>query len=159
MTRPAKAKANTPRRSQLSTHDSPFYQLWVVTNLTAKPFTATFGKRFHLNLSDWRILLTVADAPGISAQALADYCGLDKMSVSRVVRNLEAQGRLVREGNEADRRMRHLYLTDDGWSVYNEVAASAVLREAQLYAALTPAELGRFKALLLKLSTQARAAS
>ncbi|MDB5872089.1 MAG: hypothetical protein JWQ07_1531 [Ramlibacter sp.] len=156
MTRPAKA---TPHKALLSTHDSPFYQLWVVTNLTAKPFAANFGRRFHLNLSDWRILLTVADTPGITAQALADYCGLDKMSVSRAVRNLESQGRMAREGNEADRRLRHLYLTDDGWVVYREIVTAAVQREKQLYDALTPAELQRFKALLLKLSTQARNAA
>ncbi|MBC7605222.1 MAG: winged helix-turn-helix transcriptional regulator [Ramlibacter sp.] len=153
-------KARTPpHQSLLSTQDSPFYQLWVVTNLTAKPFAATFGKRFHLNLSDWRILLTVADTPGITAQALADYCGLDKMSVSRAVRNLEAQGRIAREGNTVDRRQRHLYLTDDGWAVYSEIATSAVERERDLYEALTPAELRKFKALLFKLSTRARDAS
>lgn len=153
MPRPSKARARKPL---LSTRDSLFYQLWVVTNLTARPFGVSFGKRLHINLTDWRILLTVADAPGTSAQALAEYCGLDKMSVSRAVCNLEAQGRLVREGSESDRRMRHLYLTEAGWSIYNAIVVSAMAREAELFKALTAAELRRFQALLLKVSTQAR---
>ena len=153
MPRPAKARARKPL---LSTRDSLIYQLWVATNLTARPFSVSFGKRLRINLTDWRILLTVADAPGTSAQALAEYCGLDKMTVSRAVCNLEAQGRVVRQGNETDRRMRHLYLTDAGWSVYDAIVASAMAREAELSKALTSAEVSRFKALLLKVSTQAR---
>ena len=153
---PRRRTAGPVHEALLHTQESPFYQVWVLTNLTAKPFAATFGRRFHLNLNDWRIMLTVADHPGGTAQELADYSGLDKMSVSRAVRNLEAQGRLAREGNEADRRMRHLYLTDEGWQVYLEIASHAVRREADLYAALSPSELRQFHTLLMKLSGRAR---
>lgn len=147
-----------PRRQVLlATAESPYYQLWVLSNLTAKPFARRFGARFHLNLTEWRILLTVADRPGITAQALADYSGLDKMSVSRAVRGLESQGRLERRDDEADRRQRHLFLTDAGWEVYAEIGAAAVVREQQIYSELTPAELEQLRGLLAKLSRQARA--
>jgi DNA-binding MarR family transcriptional regulator len=155
-TSPAASAKTGTQQALISTHDSAFYQAWVVINFTAKPFAATFAKRFHMNLTDWRVLLTLADAPGNTAQGLADYCGLDKMSVSRSVRNLEAQGRLVRLGSEADRRMRHLYLTDAGWVVYEVIARGAVRREAELYEALTTSELRSLRALLLKLSAHAR---
>ena len=156
MTARRKAAPEALHEALLHTQDSPYYQVWVLTNLTAKPFASSFGRRFHLNLNDWRIMLTVADHPGVTAQELADGSGLDKMSVSRAVRNLEAQGRLAREGNEADRRMRHLYLTDEGWQVYLEIASHAVRREADLYAALTASELRQFHTLLMKLSGRAR---
>jgi DNA-binding MarR family transcriptional regulator len=149
--------AKAERKALLATAQSPYYQLWVLSNLTAKPFAKRFGERFHLNLTAWRILLTVADRPGTTAQELADYSGLDKMSVSRAVRSLEGQGRLVREGNAADRRLRHLYLTDAGWAVYDEIGAAAVQREAQIYSELSPAELDTLRGLLAKLSRQARA--
>ncbi|MBT9486079.1 MAG: MarR family transcriptional regulator [Rubrivivax sp.] len=143
------------RQALLSTADSPYYQLWVLSNLTAKPFPR-FGAQFHLNLTEWRIMLTVADRPGISAQELADHSGLDKMSVSRAVRGLEAQGRLAREGSETDRRMRHLSLTDAGWLVYTQIARAARAREAQVYSELSPAELDSLREMLKKLSRQAR---
>ena len=57
------------------------------------------------------------------------------MIVSRAVRGLEDQGRLVREGSDTDRRMRHLYLTDDGWAVYDKVARRAGARGRDLFAA------------------------
>ena len=149
-------RAARRHRAKLATGESPYYQVWVLTNLTAKPFAALFGARFHLNLTEWRIMLTLADRPGASAQELSDYTGLDKMSVSRVVRSLEAQGRLEREGSEADRRKRHLYLTEDGWAVYEEIAEAALKREAQIYASLSAAELKTLHRLLLKLSQRAR---
>ena len=149
--------APSGRQALLDTQASTFYQLWVLTNLTARPFGSLFGRRFHLNLNDWRIMVTVADHPGITAQALADYSGLDKMSVSRAVRILETQGRLARDGNEADRRLRHLSLTDEGWAVYAEIARSAARREAELYRALASSELREFHQLLMKLTAHARA--
>ena len=149
-------KRRPAHEALLHTDQSPFYQVWVLTNLTAKPFASSFGRRFHLNLNDWRIMLTVADRPGVTAQELAEYTGLDKMSVSRAVRNLEAQGRLARQGNEADRRLRHLTLTDEGWSVYAEIARNAVQREQDLYASLSARDLQSFQRLLMKLSDRAR---
>ena len=158
MTRAARPARPAPaHRARLSTAQSPYYQIWVLTNLTGKPFAGLFGARFHLNLTEWRVLLTVADRPGISAQELSDYTGLDKMSVSRVVRRLEEQGRLAREGSESDRRKRHLYLTEPGWSVYEQIAVAAVAREAEIYAGLTAAELKTLHRLLGKLSDRARA--
>ena len=151
-----KPASRVRRKAWVSTEHSPYYQIWVVTNLTARPFAALFGNRFHLNLTEWRVLLTVADRPGISAQELSDYTGLDKMSVSRTVRHLEAQGRLVREGNATDRRRRHLDLTDDGWAVYEEIARAAVRREQQIYAGLSASELATLRVLLSKLSARAR---
>lgn len=145
------------RRPRLSTSQSPFYQQWVLTNLMAKPFQGSFGRRFHLNLTDWRIMLTLADRPGATAQQLSDTTGLDKMTVSRVVRGLESQGRLVREANPADRRRWHLHLTDEGWAVYQEIARSAAARESQVYQVLEPSEHQTLLRLLLKLLDQARA--
>jgi DNA-binding MarR family transcriptional regulator len=146
------------RKVILRTADSPYYQLWVLSNLTAKPFPK-FAAEFDLNLTAWRVLLTIADRPGITAQELSDYSGLDKMIVSRAVRGLEDQGRLVREGSDADRRMRHLSLTDHGWKVYAKVAPAAVAREAQIYEQLSPRELATLRRLLKKLSRQARASA
>lgn len=142
--------------SLLPTERSAFYQTWVLTNLTSKPFTALYSGRFRLSLIEWRGMLTIADRPGITAQALADYTGLDKMSVSRLVRSLEAQGRLLREASEADRRMFHLSLTPEGWAVYSEIAQTARTHEKHIFAELTGQELKSLRHLLTKLSSSAR---
>lgn len=149
-------RAQAAKRALISTENSPYYRIWVLTNVTGKPFGLRFGERFDLNLTEWRVLLTVADKPGITAQTLSDFTGLDKMSVSRVVRKLESQGRLARENSEADRRSFHLSLTDEGWAVYGEIAQAAIKREAHVYATLSDKELDTLHKLLGKLLLQAR---
>jgi DNA-binding MarR family transcriptional regulator len=149
-------RARAVKRALISTESSPYYRIWVLTNVTGKPFGQQFGERFDLNLTEWRVLLTVADQPGITAQALSDLTGLDKMSVSRMVRKLESQGRLVRDNSEADRRSFHLSLTDEGWAVYGEIAQAAIQREAHVYAGLSSKELDTLHKLLGKLLMQAR---
>lgn len=149
-------RARPVKRALISTENSPYYRIWVLTNVTGKPFGQRFGERFDLNLTEWRVLLTVADRPGITAQTLSDFTGLDKMSVSRVVRKLESQGRLARDNSEADRRSFHLSLTDEGWAVYGEIAQAAIKREAHVYAGLNGKELETLHKLLGKLLLQAR---
>lgn len=149
-------RARPARRALISTENSPYYRIWVLTNVTGKPFGQRFGERFDLNLTEWRVLLTVADKPGITAQTLSDFTGLDKMSVSRVVRKLESQGRLARDNSEADRRSFHLSLTDEGWAIYGEIAQAAIKREAHIYAGLSENELKTLHKLLGKLLLQAR---
>ena len=79
-----------------------------------------------------------------------------RASNPRAVRSLEDQGRLVREGSDTDRRMLHLYLTDAGWAVYDEIAIAALAREAEIYSPLSTNELATFRRLLQKLSDKAR---
>src|SRR5689334_19431489 len=89
-------------RARIHTARSLFFQLLVLANLTARPFHERFGRRLRMSLSEWRVLLVVADHPAITAQDLADYIGLDKMSISRAVRGLAARGRLAREASARD---------------------------------------------------------
>jgi DNA-binding MarR family transcriptional regulator len=138
-------------RARIRTQHSPFFQLLVLANLTARPFHERFGRRLHMSLSEWRVLLVVADRPGITAQDLADYIGLDKMSVSRAVRGLAARKRLAREASARDRRRLHLYLTQEGWRAYDEIAASGVARERAVFGALGAKEQREFFARLERL--------
>ena len=151
-TAPAPGGHSVPIR----TARSPFFQLLVLANLTARPFYERFGRRMHLSLSEWRVLLVVADRPGISAQDLADYIGLDKMSVSRAVRGLESRKRLVRRASNSDRRSRLLYLTAEGWRIYREIAASGLARERAVFGALPARERRAFFAKLTQLVARTR---
>jgi DNA-binding MarR family transcriptional regulator len=125
--------------------------LLVLANLTARPFNERFGRRLRLTLSEWRVLLVVADRPGITAQDLADYLGLDKMSVSRAVRGLLARGRVARRASAEDRRRLHLSLTTAGWRVYREIADSGLARERAVFGTLAQAERKAFFAALARL--------
>lgn len=143
-------------RSLIDTAQSPFFQLLVLANLTARPFQERFGRRLHMSLSEWRVMLVVADRPGITAQALADYTGLDKMSISRAVRGLAARQRLVREATPRDRRSLQLRLTPAGYAVYREIARSGLEREGAVFAALSASQRRAFFTQLAHLVERAR---
>ena len=145
-----------PHRARIRTARSPFFQLLLLANLTARPFPERYGQRLHLTLSEWRVLLVVADRPGITAQDLADYIGLDKMSVSRAVRGLVARGRMARKASARDRRRLHLFLTEEGWRVYDEIASSGVARERAVFAALGAREQRKFYDQLVRLVASTR---
>ncbi len=144
-------------RARIHTARSLFFQLLVLANLTARPFHERFGRRLHMSLSEWRVLLVVADRPGITAQDLADYIGLDKMSISRAVRGLAARGRLAREASARDRRRLHLSLTEAGWRVYGEIASSGLGRERAVFGALGARERAAFFDQLTRLVASTRA--
>lgn len=152
------ANPSTParHRARIRTQRSPFFQLLVLANLTARPFHERFGRRLRMSLSEWRVLLVVADRPGITAQDLADYIGLDKMSVSRAARGLVARGRLARQASARDRRRLHLSLTEAGWRVYDEIASSGMARERAVFGALPARERGKFFEQLTRLVESTR---
>lgn len=143
-------------RSRIDTTTSPFFQVLVLTNLTGKPFHERFGRRLHISLTEWRVMMAVADRPGITAQQLSEYTGLDKMSVSRAVNALAGRGRLARETSPADGRRLHLSLTAAGRAIYRRIARSAGEREREVYSALSAAERKSFVKLLRKLVARAR---
>lgn len=156
MTKKHLGAPSTRHRARIRTAQSPFFQLLLLANLTARPFHERFGRRLHLSLSEWRVLLMVADQPGATAQDLADYIGLDKMSVSRAVRGLVARGRLSRAASSSDRRRLHLRLTEAGWRVYEEIAVSGIARERAVFGALAVRDYATFFAQLTRLVDSTR---
>jgi MarR family transcriptional regulator for hemolysin len=74
----------------------------------------------------WLPLLYLNRVGPVRQVDLADYLGLDRSSVVRLVDTLTAQGLVRREDDPQDRRVRWIVLTD---------AAAEVVRAAQLAAA------------------------
>ena len=127
-------------RVALPMDDSIFFKLVRVVNLTARPFVESVGRRHRLSLNEWRVMLVLASHPGVAAQEVALHTGLDKMTVSRALAGLARHGRLVRKLDATDKRRTCLWLSAAGQRVYEKVGTSGKAREAQLFAAVGPAE-------------------
>jgi DNA-binding MarR family transcriptional regulator len=135
---------------------SPFFKLLLLVNLTARPFARRYEKQHRLALPEWRVMLVLAESPGLSAVEIAEGLGLDKMTVSRAVRGLERQGRLERRVDPRDGRRWTLHLSTAGRALFRKIAPSAIVREAALFGALTAAERKKFEAILDRLVASAR---
>lgn len=135
---------------------SIFFKLLLLVNLTAKPFARRYEKRHRLALSEWRVMLVVAESPGLSAAEIAELLGLDKMAVSRAVRGLERHGRLERRVDPQDGRRSALHLSHAGRTLFGKIVPSAKAREARLFGVLDNADRARLNAILDKLVARAR---
>jgi DNA-binding MarR family transcriptional regulator len=141
---------------QLPVDSSLFFKLVRVVNLTARPFHAGVGKHHHLSLNEWRVMVVLASHPGVSATEVADVTGLDKMSVSRALAGLGRHERLQRQDDPADQRRSRLSLSPQGKRLFARIGAQAKVREAELFAGVSAAELERMNTTLDKLIAAVR---
>jgi DNA-binding MarR family transcriptional regulator len=153
---PAMAPPPPDPRAAAPLEPSPFFKLLLLVNLTAKPFGRLYERRFQLSLSEWRVMLTLASRPDLSATEIADALGLDKMAVSRALRGLEKRGRVERGRHPADGRRDSLALTEAGWELYRAIAPAARERENGLLSELDGPDRARLDAMLNKLLAGAR---
>jgi DNA-binding MarR family transcriptional regulator len=140
-----------PRRATLPVDDSIFFKLVRVVNLTARPFSESIGRSYHLSLNEWRILLVLANHPRVVASEVAALTGLDKMTVSRAIAALERRGRVVRKVDATDRRRMLLRLSAAGERLYERIGLPAKARERSLFRGIAAADQERLEHLLDRL--------
>jgi len=79
------------------------------------------------------VLAIVWRQPGISQNDLATLVALKKSAVTKVVKDLEARGLLVRQRVSQDRRMNALELTENGRAVIEGARALSDALNARLF--------------------------
>jgi DNA-binding MarR family transcriptional regulator len=130
-------------RDRLPIDDSLFFRLVRVVNLTARPFSESIGRAHRLTLNEWRVLLVLANHPGVAASEVASLTGLDKMSVSRALAGLVRRARVLRRIDPADKRRQLLRLSSDGERLYERVGTPAKARESRLFRGIGAEEQAR----------------
>jgi len=129
----------------MSADDSLFFKLVRVVNLTARPFVETLGRAHQLSLNEWRVMVVLANHPGVAASDLAQATGLDKMSISRAIAALSRNGRLVKQADTADGRRTLLWLNDAGRRLFETIGLLAKRREQQLFGRVDRTRLDEFE--------------
>ena len=116
------------------------YRLAVVAEAVSRAIADVYRERFGLTRDEWRVLAALAEAGEMKSRDAALQATLDKMQVSRAVAGLERAGLLARSEDPADRRNRILRLSPAGREMLDELLPMVEAREAELLAALAPAE-------------------
>jgi DNA-binding MarR family transcriptional regulator len=89
------------------------YRISRLAERVSRSLSQVYSERFGISVPQWRILATLAEAPGLTAQRVAACTNMDKVKVSRAVAELESRGHLRRERSARDGRASDLHLTDD----------------------------------------------
>lgn len=130
-----------PAGKALPADSSLFFKLVRVVNLTARPFVETLGRAHQLSLNEWRVMVVLANHPGVAASDLSLATGLDKMSISRAIAALSRGGRLVKKADASDGRRTLLWLNAEGRRVFEALGTLAKERERQLFGRIDALEL------------------
>lgn len=99
----------------------------------------------------WAALRTAQDKPGIDQSTLARDIALDTSTVAGVIDRLEARGLIVRKPSAHDRRVRTLFITEQGLALLAQVSPLVVEVQNWLMAPLTAEERAQFWNVLRKL--------
>ena len=131
------------------------YKLSRLVNDLSAGLQRSYSLRYGLNVSQWRMLAAAAQLEPTSVTELTDYSGMDKVTVSRSVRELVDRKLLDRTQSEKDRRRANITLTNAGREMYQSIAPSAMAYEADLLGVLNEGERADLLRTLDKLLDQA----
>ena len=132
------------------------YRLSVLANQVSGQLARRYEERFGLSIPQWRVVAVLGRESPLSAVELAERAVMDKVTVSRAVAALVADGRVARSTDRADRRRSLLRLTRAGRAVYRRIVPLARAYERELIGALGRRDRQELDRLLSRLSERAR---
>lgn len=118
---------------------APAYFTWIANKLSggaSQAYLAAFG----VGIETWRLLVLLAIEPAWSAKRICDVIGMDKASVSRAFKTMQAKGLITIGLDEQDGRLRVASITSKGREVHDKILGIALDRERALLSALNPEE-------------------
>jgi MarR family transcriptional regulator, organic hydroperoxide resistance regulator len=87
-------------------------------NLMRRYAAASNVQAVHLEVLQY---LSICNRYSDTTQAIAEYLGLTKGSISQSLAHLEAKALITRKQDELDKRVFHLSLTPIGWAFINDM--------------------------------------
>ena len=107
--------------------------------------------RYGLEVPEWRVLASVGERHGCTAQYVAASTAMHKTRVSRAIAQLRRRGLIARAAAARDRRALHLSLTPAGRRLYAQLVPLALARERALLQCLSGPQRRAFAAALARL--------
>jgi DNA-binding MarR family transcriptional regulator len=134
------------------------YRLSVLTNTVSEGIAQSYRDKYDISVTEWRILAVLGRYPGLTASEIVERTAMDKVAISRAVKNLVERSLLRRATDSNDRRRMRLHITPGrGERVLCEVVPLALKYEKQLLDALDSDEQIALHKTIQKLQTRARA--
>ena len=132
------------------------YRLSVATESVSRAFAARYEAEFGLSIPEWRIMAVLGEVETLTTQSVIARTEMDRVKVSRAVIRLADKGLVARQPHPKDQRAQLLRLSPEGRALYGRIVPRAHALQAELAAALTPAERQVLDGALAKLRHHAR---
>lgn len=128
----------------------PALLAWVANKLS-RGVSQHFLHVFGVGIETWRCLMLLAVHGSITAPEVCRVVGMDKASVSRAFKAMEAQGLITLALAPGDGRLRVATLTKKGRRLHDQLLGIALERERAFLSVLRPAEQATLVRLLQRL--------
>lgn len=137
------------------TDEKPLSLVHILSNRIGRAFYSEVETKFGVTIAEWRVMLTLAAEPEISAAEITNRWAIEKMAVNRAIQRLVDSGYVSRTRDPDDRRSYRLTITPKGGKLYDKIAPVANKRYAELTSAVSSEELDSLVAVLQKMIRRA----
>jgi len=117
----------------------PAFLTWIANKLS-RGASQNYLNVFDVGIETWRCLVLLAIHESITAQQCSQIIGMDKASVSRCFKGMQAKGLITVGLDAADGRIRLATLTTKGRALHDQILGIALERERALLSVLSDAE-------------------
>ncbi len=128
----------------------PAFLTWIANKLS-RGASQHYLAAFDVGIEVWRCLVLLAVHDSISAQQVSRVIGMDKASVSRCFKSMQAKGLIALSLDAHDGRLRMATLTKKGRALHDQILGVALERERALLSVLSAAEVDTLIGLLKRL--------
>lgn len=118
---------------------APAYLTWIANKLSGGASSA-YLRAFGVGIETWRLLVLLAIEDQLTAQSISRTIGMDKASVSRVFKSMQAEGLIRFDLDENDGRLRLATITEKGRALHDRILELAQERERVLLSVLSEDE-------------------
>ena len=139
------------QKSTLALQNFMPYRLSVLTNRISALIATAYSESFGIRIPEWRTIAVLGESSGLTHSQVAERTAMDKVTVSRAVRDLVQKQFVSRLPSQRDRRVVHLNLTQEGRDVYLNIVPMALGYETQVLQVLTEKERDSLDELIDKL--------
>ncbi len=117
----------------------PAFLTWIANKLS-RGASQHYLNVFDVGIETWRCLVLLAIEGRISAQKVSRVIGMDKASVSRTFKSMQARGLITFSLDDTDGRLRLATLTPAGRDLHDQIIGIALERERAFLAVLSDDE-------------------
>ena len=138
-------------KQPLPSSENVLSMIHILSNRVTRAFSTEVEPKFDITLAEWRVILTLNQRPGTTANEITHRWSMEKMAVNRAIRKLEEAAAINRTKKSHDKRSYELYLTGRGQKMYETIVPVANARYQQIISALEREELSEFAEKLIRL--------
>ncbi len=129
------------------------YRIVTLANRISRAIAEHYEAKFSLSVPEWRVMAVLGEGVEMSAGEVAAKTAMDKVAVSRAVKQLLKTRRIERNLSPDDRRRSILRLSDTGIDIYRQIVPLALSYEQALLSELSPEEIDSLDTIVYKLDS------